>query len=71
MSSSEAELPVAGCINREDADGDVPQLSMHALAALQEFYTEQQQSLLDTFEGTATVSEDWVTDMESDKLYIE
>ena len=47
-------------------DDEVPQLSSHTLAALQEFYTEQsqqQQKLIDTQEGQVKdveLSEDWV-----------
>lgn len=41
-----------------DDDDDMPELSAHALAALQEFYTEQQQVQED---ASALPVEDWVT----------
>ena len=60
-SSAEAEQPLAGSCSPDVEDGVAPQLSAHALAALQEFYTEQRQSLLENSEtSTTTVSEDWV-----------
>lgn len=49
-----------------DSDDDTPQLSSHALAALQEFYTEQEaarQLMQQAEQGDATatmVQEDWV-----------
>ena len=58
MSASERENIPRNCPagegedSGEEDDDDVPQLSAHALAALQEFYAEQSQQ--------QTVSEDWV-----------
>lgn len=47
-------------------DDDAPQLSAHTLAALQEFYTEQnkqEQTLIEAQQGNLKeleISEDWV-----------
>ena len=46
----------------EDDDEDRPELSAHALAALQEFYAEQQAALEDG--GATSISEDWVRNPE-------
>lgn len=44
-----------------DGDDDPPKLSAHALAALQEFYTEQQAAILGGETGeTPVIPEDWV-----------
>ena len=47
-----------------NSDDDVPQLSAHALAALQEFYAEREQQDLSSVPDGATpgrVEEDWVS----------
>ena len=41
-----------------DEGEDSPKLSTHALAALQEFYSEQQAAILDR---ETPISEDWVS----------
>ena len=42
-------------------DDDIPQLSAHALAALQEFYHEEKQKQEKaSFEGNTNVEENWV-----------
>ena len=65
-SSSSAELPtneshpLDGSGGESDGD-DPPRLSSHALAALQEFYSEQQSVLLGGEAAEAAViSENWV-----------
>ena len=42
----------------ESDDDDIPQLSAHALAALQDFYDEQK--ILALEENTLKIDEDWV-----------
>ena len=45
---------------QSDSDDDVPRLSAHTLAALQEFYAETTDvSTSDTTSGTPVVAEDW------------
>ena len=47
--------------NQVDSDDDLPQLSAHALAALQEFYNEEKQKQEKVAsEGNTDVEEDWV-----------
>ena len=44
--------------DNESDDDDIPQLSAHALAALQDFYDEQKTFALE--ENTFKIDEDWV-----------
>lgn len=44
--------------DNESDDDDIPQLSAHALAALQDFYDER--NTLATEETTLEIGEDWV-----------
>ena len=52
--------------DKDDEDSDVPQLSEHALAALQEFYAEQKHKKEQlTSEGNTEIDEDWVCHVSS------
>ena len=48
--------------NNESDDDDIPQLSAHALAALQDFYNEQEQrdDVSPSQENAVNIDEDWV-----------
>ena len=45
-----------------ESDDDIPQLSVHALAALQDFYDEQKKrdDMSASQENTVNIDEDWV-----------
>ncbi|XP_069496042.1 EEF1A lysine methyltransferase 1 isoform X2 [Ambystoma mexicanum] len=65
MGSSHYNLFTPAFSTMEDSDDDMPELSSHALAALQEFYTEQQENdAINTSQELQTsyfglVQEDW------------
>lgn len=50
--------------NCSDSGDDIPQLSAHALSALQEFYLEQQTLLVKEEAGEGSeITEDWVSQL--------